>query len=86
LENENDLFSKIKKQRGCNVDEEVTIDGTSGEEIPEKIGAIYGELFNREDDDEKISSLMDEINQKIDNDDLAEVRKVNPNLVKEAVG
>jgi hypothetical protein len=86
LEGDNDLFSAIKKQRGCNVDEEVTIDGKSGDEIPKKFATIYGELFNRENDEENITKLMDQINPNLGNDDLMEVNKVNPNLVKEAVG
>ena len=86
LEGDNDLFSEIKKQRGCNKDEEVTIDGKSGDEIPKKFATIYGELFNRENDEENITKLMDQINQNLGNDDLMEVNKVNPNLVKEAVG
>ena len=85
MENDNDLFREIKKQRGRNVDEEVTIDGKAGDEIPETFATIYGELFNRENDDENISRLLNNINQNIANDDLLEVRKVNPNLVKEAV-
>ena len=86
LENDNDLFGEIKKQRGCNVDEEVTIDGTSGKDIPETFATISDELFNREEDDENISNLVTRINQNVDDDGLVEVGKVNPNLVKEAVG
>ena len=86
LENDDDLFSEIKKHRGMHVDEEVTIDGTSGENIPKKFASIYEELFNRENDDENISHILNEINQNLGNDDLKEINRVNPNLVKEAIG
>ena len=80
------MFAEIKKERGCNVDEEVTIDGTSGKDIPKTFATIYDELFNREEDDENISNLVTRINQNVDDDGLVEVGKVNPNLVKDAVG
>ena len=58
LENDSDLISELKKHRGNNIDEEVTIDGTSGEAIPSTFATIYRELFNREQDDDKISQLL----------------------------
>ena len=56
-ENDKDLFKDIKKQRGNNVIEDVTIDGTSGDEIPKKFASIYEELFNRKYDDPNILDI-----------------------------
>ena len=86
LENDNDLFSEIKKHEGGNVEDEVTIDGESGEDIPKKFASIYSELFNREKDDENISHLLNRININLGNKDLEEIGKINPEVVKEAIG
>jgi hypothetical protein len=64
----------------------VTIDGTAGEDIPKTFATIYEELFNREDDDGNILNLLNQINQNLGDEDIVEINKVNPNLVKEAVG
>ena len=86
LDNDKDLFKEIKKQRGNNVIEDVTIDGSSGEEIPTKFASIYEELFNREEDDQNISDMLSKINQNLGHNDLLEINRITPNLVKEAVG
>ena len=86
FENDNDLFNEIKKHRGANLSEDVTIDGTAGEDIPKTFATIYEELFNREDDDGNILNILNQINQSLGDEDIMEINKVNPNLVKEAVG
>ena len=85
LENDNDLFSEIKKHRGKTIDEEVTIDGKSEEDIPATFATIYENLFNREKDDDKINQLLNDIENNLGENDLKEVGKINPNVVKEAV-
>ena len=50
LDGENDLFAEIKRQRGKDVEESVTIDGAEGESIPNEFANVYEELFNREND------------------------------------
>ena len=85
LENDNGLFSEMKKHRGKTVEDEVTIDGKSGDEVPATFATIYGELFNREQDDDEISHLLDDINHNLGNSDLEEIGKINLNVVKEAV-
>ena len=61
------------------------IDGAEGNEIPNKFAEIYSELFNREDDDGNIESIHNSINQTIDGDSMAEVLKINSEIVKEAM-
>ena len=85
LENDTELFSEIKKQRGGTVDEDITVDGTSGENIPKTFATIYSGLFNRVNDDDNMNILMSQIKQSINEDDIYEVEKVNESLVKEAV-
>ena len=45
VENDTDLFAEIKKQRKNDNEEDVTIDGAAGSNIPNKFGEIYRELF-----------------------------------------
>ena len=52
LEGENDIFAEIKRQRGNETEESVTIDGAVGGNIPDKFADVYEELFNRENDRE----------------------------------
>ena len=61
MESDSDLFTEIKKQRRCNSDEVVTIDGKSDSDIPTAFATIYSSLFNRENDDANISNLMHKI-------------------------
>ena len=65
LENDGDLFAEIRKQRSNSNEEDVTIDGASGDDIPNKFAGIYKELFNREDDDENIEHLNIKLNRRI---------------------
>ena len=44
LEGDADLFKEIKKQRSNTNDDEVTIDGAAGNNIPGKFAEVYKEL------------------------------------------
>ena len=79
---ENDLFIEIKKHRGKDVDDEVTIDGEAWQDIAKKFASIYSEQFNRENDNDNINQPLDRINFNLGNNDLKELQKVNPNVVK----
>ena len=85
LENDTDLFSEIRKLRSNDNHEDVTIDGAVGKDIPNKFAEIYDELFNREDDDENIEHLSNEINSNINEGSLTEVHKINSEVIKEAI-
>ena len=85
LENDTDLFAEIRKQRSNPNQEDVTIDGAEGNEIPNKFAEIYSELFNREDDEESVESIHTSINHTINADSMAEVMKINSEIVKEAM-
>ena len=85
LDDEKDLFREIKKQRGAEVIENVTIDGASGDKIPNKFAGVYRELYNREDDHENLNNILNSVNLNIGQESFAEIEKINSNLVKEAL-
>ena len=47
LDGENDLFAEIKRSRGKEATECVTIDGADGESIANKFAELYEALYNR---------------------------------------
>ena len=85
VENDTDLFSEIKKLRKNYNTDEVTIDGSSGEEIPGKFASIYNELFNRGKDDDKIDAMKIELERGISRDDLSEPDRINSEVIKKAM-
>jgi hypothetical protein len=80
-----DLFVEIKKQRKNVVEDDVTIDGASGNEIPGKFAEVYSELYNRESDDQEIGNISDVIENEIDEEAWKEIDKVNSASIKEAL-
>ena len=85
VENDTDLFAEIKKQRKNDNEEDVTIDGAAGSNIPNEFGEIYKELFNREDDDVNIEQLSDQIEGSINESASSELDKINSEKVREAM-
>ena len=86
LDNDMDLFAEIKRQRSNGNEDDVTIDGASGKDIPEKFAEVYNELFNRcSDDDEKVKVMKSEINNKIGAVDMEEISKINSVVINEAI-
>ena len=67
------------------VEDDVTIDGASGKEIPGKFAEVYSELFNRESDDEEVRKVSESIENKIDEESWKEIDKVNSASIKEAL-
>ena len=61
------------------------VDGQSSN-IENHFSSIYKTLYNSVDDQSDVTNLYGEINKNICHDDLADVKKVTPSLVKEAVG
>ena len=67
FQNDLDLFAEIKKARKIKPDIAASIDGVSGNEIPEKFGKVYSELFNKLDDEENLKNILLVINHSISN-------------------
>ena len=85
LENDMDLFAEIKRQRHNHNEDDVTIDGSAGKEIPGQFAGVYKELYNKCDDDEKIDQMKVNIQGMISQADLIEVDKINSSVIKEAI-
>ena len=47
IDSDSELFEVIKKQRKGDSDDDVTINGASGKDIPAEFAKVYEELFNR---------------------------------------
>ena len=80
-DNQLDLFKEIKKIRKSPPSVATTIDGES-ENIPNHFAKIYKELYNSVSDDTDVENIRMMINGRIDSTD--EVKKVTPEIVKEA--
>ena len=85
LDNDMDLFAEIKRQRANDNEDDVTIDGSSGKDIPEKFAEVYSELFNRCNDDEKIAEMKVKLNTSISQADWVEIEKINSVTIKDAI-
>ena len=85
IDGDTDLFAEIKKQRRNDVEDEVTIDGASAKDIPRKFAEVYGELYNREADEEEIAHISEDINKQLDENSWAEIDKVNSASIREAL-
>ena len=85
LDGENDLFAEIKRSRGKEATECVTIDGANGESIPNKFAEVYEELYNRENYRNEMEEFLTTINAEIGNEPKVEIDRINPNLIKEAL-
>ena len=86
LDGDQDLFKEIKRQRSNNNEDEVTIDGVSGDEIPGKFAEIYKNLYNMSTDDGEVSEIRNQMKDRIRQDDMIEVDKINSKVIKEAIG
>ena len=85
LDDDKDLFTEIKRQRRSGMEDDLVIDGAAGEEIPEKFAAVYEELFNREEDGEAVTHILDKINESIKGDSMKEINKINICSIKDAL-
>ena len=85
ISSDTDLFAEIKRQRKDAVDD-VTIDGASGNDIPDKFADVYSNLFNRESDSEDIEKIKADIEQEIDDESFSEINKINMARIKDALG
>ena len=80
-----DLLAEIKKQRSDCKNDDVTIDGASGKDIPNEFAKVYKELFNREHDENQINSILNKLNLDITAESLQNVDKINTVTIKEAL-
>ena len=79
-----DIFTEIKKLRGSSRVVANSIDGKT-ENIEEHFAGIYKNLYNSVNEKDDIEKLYKEVEKKIDIKAKADVEKVTPAVVKEAV-
>ena len=84
LNGSTDIFSEIKKLRNTEKLVANSIDGKH-ENIEEHFAGIYGKLYNSIEDKEATQVLFKEVDSKVNGKSLADVEKVTPSIVKEAV-
>ena len=83
LNNENDLFAEIKAMRNSKPSFSNVMDGIS-DCIPEHFADKYMRLYNSVNDEKEVMDVRNNVHQMISNEDLIEVNRITPNLVKEA--
>ena len=85
LNGSSDIFSEIKKLRNSEKLVANSIDGKQ-ENIQEHFAGVYGKLYNSIEDKEATQVLFKEVDSMVNSKSLADVEKVTPAIVKEAVG
>ena len=85
MENDMDLFNEIKKSRRKKNEEEVNIDGASGQAIPEAFASVNRNLYNQTHDEEKVRDIMVKVDNMIDDKDVIEVNNINGITIKDAL-
>ena len=85
INDDKDLFAEVKRQRRSGREEDLVIDGVAGDEIPEKFATVYEELYNREEDGEAVTKILEKVNANIDKDSMKEINKVNIYSIKDAL-
>ena len=84
LNGSSDIFSEIRKQRKSDKVTANIIDGKD-ENVEEHFSGIYSNLYNSIDDKEAMKKMYVEVENKVNRKSLADVEKVTPAIVKEAV-
>ena len=85
LENDVDLFNEVRKKRLVRNEDEVTIDGYNGNDIPEAFASVYSNLYNRTRDDQKVYDILTKVNGMLSETDMEEVQKISSFTIKEAL-
>ena len=85
LDGDMDLFAEIKRQRSNPNDDDVTIDGAAGRNIPGKFAEVYNKLYNRATDEEKVQEIRSRIKTDINESEANEVDKINSFTIKEGI-
>ena len=83
LNGDKSLFEELKKMKGKSNTHSTKIDDkNSPEEIADHFGEIYKELFNKTGSADPMKNLLKEVNGEITEDQLADVMKVNSELIQ----
>ena len=81
-----DLFKELKKFKGTPQKIISKIDGhTDSVSITDHLKGIYEKLYNRTGTSEPLKNLLDEVDSNVTEDDLIQVDKVTPDLIKKII-
>ena len=86
LEGDKSLFEELKKLRGAPNNIASKIDGhTDPTSITHHLKNIYQGFYNRTGSQVPLENLLNEVNQNITSEDIIDVKKVTPELIKNIV-
>ena len=78
----NNIFKELKSKRRIN-QRPSNIDGVvGGKNIANKLKETYKLLYNSHDDKSETKDILNEINQSVQDDEISEVNKLTPSLIK----
>ena len=80
-----DIFSEIRKMRKSTSAAVNSIDGVS-HDIPDHFATLYSRLYNSVDEKSKLESLFKTVNNQVSQEDIFEISRITPEVVKDAVG
>ena len=83
LNGNGEIFKEIEKMRMTKPVVATAMDGKKNH-VEEHFKHIYERLYNSVDDKEKIEDLLNKVNEGINNTHVHDVKKVTPDVVKEA--
>ena len=78
-----DIYTEIRKMRKCPGTVVNAIDGVSSG-IPDHFASIYSKLYNSVDKKDKLGRLLEVINRSIDDQNIAEIKEITPEVVEKA--
>ena len=81
LANDSSIFDAIKKKRKCKQVIPSVIDGHE-KDIPEYLASKYEKLYNSVDDEENLMTLRDHLGDRIRQDDIKIVEKIDSSVLK----
>ena len=86
MEGDRDMFEELNKIKKSGAAGPSKMDGkTNADDIADHFGEIYKNIYNREGSDEPLKNLLDDVNTKCSQEDLAMVERVTGELIKQIV-
>ena len=79
-----DIFNVVKKLRKSAPSVASVIDGKSSK-VENHFSSIYQSLYNSVNDQDEVNNILKNVHENTCQDDIKDVRKVTPSIVKEAV-
>ena len=84
ISGERDLFEEVKRNRVKNREFATSVDGQKGaKNISQHFKNQYEDLYNQQNSKEGMEELLENININIKDEEVAEVDKITPELIKE---